>query len=322
MNQTHGAVRITATMLAIGLIGCTTTTPSTGPLRGPVETRSATTTAAAPALAIEFDVKSDFGDETKWSEDYLRRAARQLIVMMNQPAIAPPTRIAVEFRRDPALPGVGGWAGPTMIGFVSNEWPLERNRRWIVTHELVNLMTAHYAGGGGFPSDWWSDGRSPFPEYASCVVMAALGDTADAQWRRDVSRDKPDHELFWALHDRYGGFDVFARFLKLLRDDGVVLGDIGKPWPAPDATRSLYAATYLSIAAGENVAPLLRTAGVGREPSDWKGRHPEIVFEEYTLSDADVERVIRRRQELFGVDADAARDDAKRQRFRLGDGSD
>lgn len=261
-----------------------------------------TPTSAAPQ--ISFVITSDFAEDSAWLEPYLHDVAGALVRLMDSPNVMPPATIRVEVLRDANLPGIGGYATPEAIGFVSDMWPKEAHRLWIVAHEMANLFAHHYASGGGFPSDFWSNGRSPFPEYVSCIVMREAGYPEEAVWRKVVNKGKPDHDLYWRL-DREHGFALFAHFFRLLRDDGVVIGDLGdEPWPAPDRTRSLFTIGYLSIAAGCNLAPMFHAAGVGREPNDWQERHPEIEFLEYTVTGADIEAFMKTREHVMGADAD------------------
>ena len=62
-------------------------------------------------------------------------------------------------------------------------------------------------------------------------------------------------------------FAIFASFFSLIRNDGIDLGKIGTPWPAPDARRSTWTIAYLSLAAGKNLAPLFREYGIGTSPT-------------------------------------------------------
>jgi hypothetical protein len=273
-----------------------------------------TGSATAGDVPIRVEVVSEFDAESKWVEAFVGDAAKVLVQLMANPDVAPPASIRVELKKDANSAGIAGWATPAAIGFSSGSWPEEKNRLWIVSHELTNHFTALYAGGGGMPSDWWADGRSPFPEYVSCLVLRATGHEDAANWRQATSAAKPDHALYWKLHEKYG-FDVFARFLKLLRDDRVDLTKIGAPERPADRARAVYATAYLSIAAGANLAPSLRELGLGRRPADWEQRCPGAVFVEYEVTDADVARVIERRDALF---AHAAAEDA-RAKFRAGD---
>lgn len=288
---------------------------------------------ASDAESTRFEIQSDFGADSDWVEPYLTRCMRALVRLMDNSAVTPPDVIRVRLEKVADLGGIGGFAGVPeaevqgqkvklyVLGFRSASMAEDRARHWIVAHELVNLLAHFYAGGGGFPSDFWSNGRSPFPEYVSCLLMREAGFPDDANWRRDLNATHADHALYWKLDERFG-FALFSRFFKLLQSDGVSIGAIGAPWPAPDAKRSLYTVAYLSIAAGENLAPMFRDAGVGHEPSDWSKIHPEIRFDEYQLRDADVTALMAARERHFGSGAPRAENEetrAAKARFRAGE---
>ncbi len=266
--------------------------------------------------AVRYAIDSGFGDESAWVREHLESSAGVLVLLMDSPDVAPPRRIQVTLEKDPGAEGLGGWAGPTEIGFVGSECPHEALQLWILTHELTNLFAAHYAGHGGFPSDWWSNGRSPFPAYVAGLVLLKLGYVDVAAWLRSSSAEEPDHAMYWALHERFG-FGLFARTLRLLREDDVDLGEIEPPWPHPCRTRSAYTIAYLSLAAGENLTATVLSFGIGREPADWRDIHLDIPFEEYTVSEDEVEGIQRARELLFGSTASGQSDQA-RALFRAG----
>jgi len=267
----------------------------------------------APLPPVEFALESGFGEESDWVRAYLAASAETLVRLMDQPEVAPPRSIKVTLEKDPDAQGLGGWAAPTEIGFVSDQWPKEPFRLWILTHELANLVAAHYAGHGGFPSDWWSNGRSPFPIYISGLVLRELGYADEAAWLRSDYAEEPDHELYWALHERYG-FALFARTLRLLRGDDLDLGEIEPPWPHPSSVRSAYTVAYLSLAAGTNLTATVLSYGIGHEPADWKDVHPELPFEEYGVSADEVDDIQRALERMF----DEAAPEAARALFRAG----
>ncbi|MFK7768278.1 MAG: hypothetical protein AB8B55_13725 [Mariniblastus sp.] len=76
---------------------------------------------------------------------------------------------------------------------------------------------------------------------------------------------------------------------------------VGKDeYPAPDECRSAYTLAYLSIAAGDNLAPITREHGIGKKPNDWDECHAELgEFVQYSISDAEVARAIESRQQFF-----------------------
>lgn len=282
-------------------------------------TPAAVVLSAALSLgqAPHFEIRSEFGDESAWVAEWLERAHGQLVRMLDNGKVEPPAGIRVELRRDPALRGVGGAATERTLSFTSDRWPRDQWRLWILAHELTNLFTHHYAGAGGYPSDWWADGRSPFPVYAAAQVAEKLGEKETARWLKTVDQEKPDQRLIWKLHERFG-FKVFARAIKLLREDGIDLGRIGAGWPAADERRSAWTIAYLSIAAGTNLAPLFREHGIGTEPPDWRARHPERPFTVYAVSDREVADLIELRVHLFGGKAEGRAAGILQDLFRRG----
>ena len=245
-----------------------------------------------------FVIESEFGAEGAWTEAYLDDAWQVLVRLMDNSEVEPPRGIRVTLQKDPGAGGIGGFATPTSIGFTSNCWPKERLRLWIVAHELTNLFAVSYGGAGGYPSDWWSNGRSPFPEYVSCLVMEELGYTEAAEARRQEMQHKPDHALYWELHELYG-FELFSRFFKLVMADGIDMGLVGRSWPYPGEARAAYTMAYLSMAANDNLAGLCREHDIGNEPDDWHRIHPEIRFVPYEVTDEEVERIMAVRKFLF-----------------------
>ncbi len=250
--------------------------------------------------SVQIEVRSEFfGGESDWVEDYCKNVVQALVQLLDNPTIQPPAKIPVTLGRDSDLPGIGGFATPSQIGFQSDVWPKDKYRLWIIAHELTNMFVANYgSNGGGYPSDWWSNGTSPFPEYVSCLILEKLGHTEEAKWRRAIKQDQKDHQLYWSLHDEHG-FTVFATFFKLLRQDGIELGRIGEPFPHPDSVRSAYTIAYLSLAARENLASQCREHGIGKKPGDWEERHSDIEFTEYEVTAEQVDQILRVRKWLF-----------------------
>jgi hypothetical protein len=169
-----------------------------------------------------------------------------------------------------------------------------------------------------YPSDWWSDGRSPFPEYVSCLLMKNTGYAEEAQWRKGVQAGKKDHVLFWKLDEEYG-FKLFARFFALVRADGIELGRIGAPWPRPDKLRSAYTIAYLSLAAGRNLAGMIGEYGVGTKPADWEQRHSQIKFEAYRVLPKEVDEILAAREKAFGRSANRQKAPLLKRHYRTGD---
>lgn len=243
--------------------------------------------------------ENGFGEEAEWTFDFLNKVHQQLVTMMDNPDIEPPRGIQLTLVKED-VGALAGYAAPDHIKFVSDQWPREAQRIWILAHELTNLFAAHYGGAGGYPSDWWSNGRSPFPVYVAGVACEAVVEQEVADWIKNIDSDHSDQQLYWALHEKYG-FKLFADFFELIRKDEIDLGFVGAhEYPAPDECRSAYTLAYLSIVAGENLAPIARDHGIGKKPNDWDERHAELgMFVEYSISNEEVERIIEKRKQLF-----------------------
>lgn len=289
------------------LVGCkesatpeTTSEPVSTDTGNVLHPSKAVETRLPPLFVFE---KNDFGNEPDWTLDYLQDVHRELVKMMDAPDLEPPRGIKIILEKIDDDAALGGYATPDTIGFRASSWRRERYRLWILAHELCNLFANHYAGAGGFPSDWWSNGRSPFPIYASALICQRLQEQETAEWLRTVDAEKSDQQLYWEIHDKYG-FQLFARFFQLLRRDGIDLGEVGGgDWPTANECRSAYAVAYLSLAADKNLARLFRRHEIGSKPSDWDQRHPDRPFVEYSISDREVDDIIAERNHVFGFTA-------------------
>jgi hypothetical protein len=165
----------------------------------------------------------------------------------------------------------------------------------LVTHEFVNQWTG-LMGGSGWPTDWWANHRSPFPNAMDSFIMAKLGQTqaAAAQTARFVAGgDSADAEvvMFTNLLNKYGGFAFVQRITAMLRADAMQWGGLMDP-PGytkstmfvsgnPSALRSSYVAAYLALSAGVDITPALTQSGVGTAPPNWPTGQS---FQQYTLN--------------------------------------
>ena len=248
---------------------------------------------------IVFDIRSDFPGQNPWVKKLLKQSAKFLDENLASESAKVPRKIIVTIKKDPKSRGISGNANGynNSINFKSSSWPKDKYREWILVHELVNLLTSYY-GSKAYPSDWWANGRSPFPIYISSIVLSNLGYKHGAKWTYTLHRDQLDQQFFWKLHNKYG-IELFKKFFTLLQTDGVDLKKIGKSWPHPDKVRSAYALSYLSLAAGVNLAPLAIKHNIGKKPSDWHKRHPRIPFKNYKVTSKNVKTIINLREQLL-----------------------
>lgn len=152
----------------------------------------------------------------------------------------------------------------------------------LTLHETLNAFTGKI-GGGGWPTDWWADHRSPFPNAMDEQVMRYIGnaqnnrtlkDAAEAQHVRFALPDQKSYDrqvvMFDNLFDQFGGFDGLSRFFRLVEEDGI-------RWPVVghDATfsgdnhseqLSEYVIAYLSLGfeTKKDLTPVLSNAGSER----------------------------------------------------------
>jgi hypothetical protein len=150
-------------------------------------------------------------------------------------------------------------------------------------HETVNTLTGQI-GGGGWPTDWWADHRSPFPNAMDEQIMRYIGtnqnnqtvlNAASAQHERfaDPKQSGFDSEIamFDNFFSRFGGFPTFARFFSLVRNDGIQWVPVAQdPTYTPDNNTSPllseYVIAYLSLAFGttSDLTQKFINAGVGK----------------------------------------------------------
>lgn len=246
----------------------------------------------------QFYIQSDFPKSEAWIRPLMSKALRKFHEFFSYPGAPAPKKIIIRIKKNSNSRGISGNASrrDDSLNFASSVWDNEKYRRWILVHELVNLMSS-YVGSQAYPPDWWANGRSPFPVYASAIILRALGYTKDYQWLRSTDLDKPDQQLIWELHQTYG-VDLFRDFFQLIQGDGIDFQKIGKRWPAADETRSLYAVAYLSLAARENFGDLFTQYEIAKKPIDWHKRHPRLKFEPYRINRREVSFLLQVRSEL------------------------
>ncbi len=245
-----------------------------------------------------FIIHSDFPKQNIWVKRLLQNAHKIIHKNLYHDLATEPKKITIKIKKNSALKGIRGSASfqNNTLRFESNIWPNDKYRRWILIHELVNLLSAHY-GSQAYPSDWWSNGRSPFPVYISWLVLKELRYTQDVYWLRKKYKNKKDHQLYWVLHEKYTP-ELFRKFFYYLKYNQINLAKIGKPWPHPDKLRSLYAIGYLSLSANSNLANLFQRYEIGKKPSDWHLRHREIHFIPYKVTKEDINQFIKKHKKL------------------------
>jgi hypothetical protein len=123
----------------------------------------------------------------------------------------------------------------------------------LTLHEFINVWTGEMTS--GWPTDWWADHRSPFPNAMDEEVFRDLGarqgnpvltNAATAQHERyTMSERDPEVLMFLSFFDRFGGFPAYNRVFSLVRADGVHWDSLGVSNPSP--LRSEYVMAYLQL---------------------------------------------------------------------------
>jgi hypothetical protein len=139
-------------------------------------------------------------------------------------------------------------------------------------HEAINVWTG--MASSGWPTDWWADHQSAFPNLMDFHIMEQVGsETADANLTKAAAAQKkrfyPNGDsadakvvaldnVFKAMPEG-DGFAGFSRMFALQTADGVKWDNLGVK--NPDVKRSEYVVAYMSLAAGKSTLGLLQGPG-------------------------------------------------------------
>jgi hypothetical protein len=123
----------------------------------------------------------------------------------------------------------------------------------LTLHEFINVWTGEMTS--GWPTDWWADHRSPFPNAMDEEVFRDLGarqgnsvltNAATAQHERYTGSERdPEVLMFLGFFDRFGGFPAYNKVFSLVRADGLRWDSLGVANPSP--LRSEYVIAYLQL---------------------------------------------------------------------------
>jgi hypothetical protein len=136
-------------------------------------------------------------------------------------------------------------------------------------HEAINQWTG--LASGGWPTDWWADHQSAFPNLMDFHVMNLIGTTnndnnlltaAAAQKARFYpGGDSADAKVV-ALDNVYGmmpngdGLAGFSHVFALVQGDTMSWGNLGNN---PNQKLSEYVVSYMALAVGQNGGQVLQT---------------------------------------------------------------
>ena len=170
-------------------------------------------------------------------------------------------------------------------------------------HEAINDWTG--MASGGWPTDWWADHQSAFPNLMDFHIMNTIGVAdndqnlikgAAAQKKRFYpGGDSADAKVValdnvYALMPAGDGFKGFSHMFSMQKGDGVSWDGLGVP--NPDVKRSEYVAAYMSLAAGQSVLKTLQGPGLNGGGKICDGTSDGMAGDApYTCSDADVNAI-------------------------------
>lgn len=146
----------------------------------------------------------------------------------------------------------------------------------LALHEAINDWTGMSTS--GWPTDYWADHISGFPNEMDWRIMGTLGASLNdanliaaspAQKARfwpggdsEDSRVQMFDDIF-VLPKMGNGYQGFSRIFALVRGDGLSWDKVASGGANPDQRRSEYVAAYLSLGAGQSVLPILQHPASG-----------------------------------------------------------
>lgn len=211
------------------------------------------------------------------------------------------------------MPPVGYFSTPTPFGpgvnitgdaFYNTSYGIPGFYAYVaIVHEFVNQWTDLAMDGGGWPTDFWANHRSPFPNFVDPIVLHELGlsDVAAAQKARFLpGGDTEDAQvpMFTSLFDDFGGWPLFRSYFKLLQADGVTWQALRDPpnfrtqtafvSGNPSPLLANYVVAYFNLAAASDVRPRFDAADVGQKPPNWPS---DQSFSTYALDARAIARI-------------------------------
>jgi hypothetical protein len=126
----------------------------------------------------------------------------------------------------------------------------------LTLHEAINVWTGRVSS--GWPTDWWADHRSPFPNSMDFHVMDSIGraqnnptliNAADAHfWRMADSRNTGGYDtqvgMFDNFFNRYGGYTPYVNTFTMAQADAMRWDALGAN---PSPLRTHYVIAYLQL---------------------------------------------------------------------------
>ncbi|APR79740.1 Hypothetical protein A7982_05087 [Minicystis rosea] len=167
----------------------------------------------------------------------------------------------------------------------------------LALHETINDWTGQVTP--GWPTDFWADHVSAFPNSMDWRIMETLGTSlgdanllaaSAAQKKRfypggdSVDPRVPMFDQIFELPTM--GYAGWARVFDLVQHDKMAWDVVADQGHNPDARRTEYVTAYVSLGAGQSVLPIFQAAGVANGMPDGVSNDPP-----YTGSQANVDAI-------------------------------
>jgi hypothetical protein len=222
-----------------------------------------------------------------------------------------PAKSTFEFELDTATGGAHTGTGCANLGdgvaydaFVGSAYGATGFWGYLLSmHEAINDWTG--MASSGWPTDWWADHQSAFPNLMDFHIMNTIGvansdqnliKAAAAQKKRFYpGGDSADAKVValdnvFMLMPGGDGYAGFSHMFALQTADGVKWDGLGVP--NPDAKRSEYVAAYMSLAAGQSVLKTLQGPGANGGGKICNGTPDGTAGDApYTCSSANVDAI-------------------------------
>jgi hypothetical protein len=162
----------------------------------------------------------------------------------------------------------GGYTAPITGTSIPGFWGY-----LLTLHEFINVWTGTMTP--NWPTDWWADHRSPFPNEMDYRVMQSIGNSqnnqtlknaATAQFNRfqNTASGEYDSEvvMFEGFFASYGGYAGYNRGFGMIRGDGINWSNVS---PNPSEKLSEYVIAYFSMGfqTTTDITSKFSSAGVG-----------------------------------------------------------
>jgi hypothetical protein len=202
--------------------------------------------------------------------------------------------------------------GVTGDAFTNNAYGVNGFYGYLLAlHEAINDWTG--LASGGWPTDYWADHVSAFPNELDWRIMGTLGTMLNdpnlkaasvAQkarfWPGGDSEDSRVQMFdgIFTLPKMGNGYQGFSRIFSYMQGDGVSWDNVANNRANPDQRRSEYVAAYLSLGGGQSVLPIMQTPAPGYAAAKtWKvcaGQWDGVMGDpnpSYTCSEANIDAI-------------------------------